>query len=53
LLITDKAALRQLRGHRTLRCLRTPSDPNVHAPALFWKKLEEGGYDVSSEENIP
>ncbi len=44
--ITDKASLMAIRGHRTLRSLRTPEDPPAHAPVLFWQKLENGHYDT-------
>ncbi len=44
--ITDKASLLAMRGHRTLRSLRTPEDPPAHAPLLFWQKLENGHYDT-------
>lgn len=50
LLITDKTSLMAIRGHRTLRSLRTPEDPPTHAPALFWQKLENGHYDTPQEE---
>jgi serine/threonine protein kinase/class 3 adenylate cyclase len=47
LLITDKDSLNALRGHRTLRSLRTPADPETHLPAAFWKKWDAGAYNVS------
>jgi len=48
--ITDKASLMAIRGHRTLRSLRTPEDPPTHAPLLFWQKLENGHYDMPQDE---
>jgi hypothetical protein len=49
LLIGDKASLMAIRGHRTLRSLRTPEDPPTHAPLLFWQKLESGHYDTPQD----
>jgi serine/threonine protein kinase/class 3 adenylate cyclase len=47
LLITDKASLLALKGHRTLRSLRAPTDPNPQPPAVFWQKLESNSYDTA------
>lgn len=47
LLITDPTALAQLRGHRTLKFLRSPGDPEDFPAAAFWKKLDSGGYNAS------
>ncbi len=44
LLILDKVGLKQLRGHGTLKYLRTPDDPDVFPAAEFWKKFDSGGY---------
>ncbi|MEX1120064.1 MAG: protein kinase [Terrimicrobiaceae bacterium] len=52
LLITDKASLLAIRGHRTLRSLRTPDDPPTHAPLLFWQKLENGHYDTPTNDEV-
>jgi serine/threonine protein kinase len=50
LLLSDRASLIALRGHRTLKTLRTPTDPEQHAPAQFWQKLESNAYDTSQHE---
>lgn len=39
-LISDGASLRALRGHRTLRILRAPSDPPHQTAAEFWRKFD-------------
>ncbi|MCX7868451.1 MAG: hypothetical protein N2322_00730, partial [Terrimicrobiaceae bacterium] len=48
-LISDKAGLQALRSHRTLKILRTPADSGALAPAVFWSKLDSGGYDTAGE----
>jgi len=44
-LISDKASLNTLRGHRTIRVLRTPDDPDDQTAAEFWRKFDAGEYD--------
>jgi serine/threonine protein kinase/class 3 adenylate cyclase len=45
MLITDKIGLNALRFHRTLRVLRSPSDPPDQAASDFWRKLDGGAYN--------
>lgn len=47
LLITDKVGLSQLRGHGTLKILRTTDDPEEFPALEFWRKLDSGGYAVA------
>lgn len=47
LLITDKVGLSQLRGHGTLKIVRTPDDPEDLPAPEFWRKLDAGGYEVA------
>ncbi|MEI6280271.1 MAG: hypothetical protein WCQ16_12965, partial [Verrucomicrobiae bacterium] len=43
--ISDKASLNILRGHRTIRILRAPGDPDNQTAAEFWRKLDAREYD--------
>jgi serine/threonine protein kinase len=44
-LIEDRKGLDALRLHRTLKVLRSPEDPADQPAAVFWRRLDEGGYD--------
>ena len=44
-LIEDRKGLDALRFHRTLKVLRSPEDPADQPAAVFWRRLDEGGYD--------
>ena len=44
-LIEDRKGLDALRFHRTLKVLRSPEDPTDQPAAVFWRRLDEGGYD--------
>jgi len=45
--IVDKIGLNALRGHRTLKVLRTPGDPEDQPAAEFWRRLDAGDYATS------
>lgn len=46
--ITDTASLQSLRLHRTLRVLRSPSDPENQRAFDFWRKYDAGEYKKTS-----
>jgi len=47
--ITDVASLQSLRLHRTLRVIRSPSDPDGQRVVEFWRKFDAGGYQKTSQ----
>ncbi len=49
LLITDKAAVNSLRGHNSLKSIRTPTDKEGQTFVEFWRKLDSGGYAESDQ----
>jgi len=49
LLIADKVGLNQLRGHGTLKFLRTPDDPESLSAPDFWRKLDSGAYATGGQ----
>lgn len=44
MLITDRPGFESLRGHRTLRVLRSPDDPADQPAPEFWRRLDNGQY---------
>lgn len=46
MLVADRAGLESLRGHRTLRVLRTPDDPDDQPAAEFWRRFDSGEYET-------
>jgi hypothetical protein len=46
--ITDTAGLQALRLHRTLRVLRSPSDPENQRAFDFWRRFDAGEYKKTS-----
>jgi hypothetical protein len=48
LLITDKAALNSLRGHNSLKSIRTPTDKEGQTFVEFWRRLDAGDYVESN-----
>ncbi len=47
--ITDTASLQSLRLHRTLRIVRSPTDPEGQRAVEFWRKLDAGAYQKTSQ----
>lgn len=47
-LANDAARLRPIRYHRTLKYLRTPSDPEWQTAADFWQKMDSGIYSTAT-----